>query len=209
MGGNHENDDKKDSAGEPRESSPSKPAPYPYRDDRGLPIGSPDYRSHNWLAEVGYLHLDDGLLGFQLAGDFRACRFAANLDMHTLIEDLGSSNVSLTFFGLNAGYEIIATPYLLARPYAGVRNMSYLSSYGLSSEFWGPEMGAKLLMMPRKPINVEANFSHAWLNGKPLTIAGGSLGVMIKRVELRLGGQMFRSEWTTLEGVKVGFRVWL
>jgi hypothetical protein len=66
-----------------------------------------------------------------------------------------------------------------------------------------------MLMLPRKPINIEANFSHAWINGKPLTIAGGSLGVMIKRVELRLGGQMFRSEWTTLDGVRMGFRVWL
>lgn len=194
----------KDSSSVSRESSPPKPAPYPYRDDRGLPMRSPDYRSYSLLAEVGYLHLDDGLNGFQLSGDFRAYRFAANLDLHTLVEDLGRRNQSLTFFGLNGGYEVIATPYLLARPYVGARNLS-----GLGLDLWGPEIGAKMLMLPRKPINIEANFSQAWINGKPLTIAGGSLGVMIKRVELRLGGQMFRSEWTTLDGVKLGFRVWL
>jgi hypothetical protein len=196
--------DNKDSTGEARESSPPKPAPYPYRDDRGLPIHSPDYREYSLLAEAGYLHLGKNLSGFQLAGDFRAYRFAANLDLHTLVEDLGRRNQSLTFFGLNGGYEVIATPYLLARPYVGARNLS-----GLGLDLWGPEIGAKMLMLPRKPINIEANISHARINGKPLTIAGGSLGVMIKRVELRLGGQMFRSEWTTLEGVKVGFRVWL
>jgi hypothetical protein len=196
--------DNKDSTGAPRESSPPKPAPYPYRDDRGLPMRSPDYRSYSLLAEAGYLHLSDGLSGFQLAGDFRAHRFAAHLDLHTLVENLGRRNQSLTFFGLNGGYEVIATPYLLARPYVGARNLS-----GLDLDLWGPEIGAKMLMLPRKPVNIEANLSHAWINGKPLTIAGGSLGVMIKRVELRLGGQMFRSEWTTLEGVKVGLRVWL
>jgi hypothetical protein len=116
--------DKKDSSNESRASSPPKPSPYPYRDDRGLPIRSPEYRRYSLLAEVGYLHLDDGLNGFQLAGDFRAYRFAANLDLHTLVEDLGRRNQSLTFFGLNGGYEVIATPYLLARPYAGARNLS-------------------------------------------------------------------------------------
>lgn len=193
-----------DSNNKPGESSPPKPAPYPYRDDRGLPMRSPDYRPYSLLAEVGYLHLADNLSGFQLSGDFRAYRFAANLDLHTLVEDLGRTNQSLTFFGLNGGYEVIATPYLLARPYFGARNLS-----GLGLDLWGPEAGAKLLMLPRKPINVEANFSRAWINGKPLTIAGGSLGFMINRFELRLGGQMFRSEWTALDGVRVGFRVWL
>ena len=202
-------DDDRDSVREPRESAPPKPAPFPYRDQRGLPIRSSDYRDYSVTAEAGYMHLDDGLNGFQLAGNIRGHRLAASLDLHVLVEDLGSSNESLAFLGLNAGYEVIAAPYLLAQPYIGARNMSYVSSRGLGREFWGPEIGAKMLMLPRQPINIETSFSYAQLNGKPLTIASGSIGVMINRVELRLGGQMFRSEWTTLDGVRVGLRLWL
>lgn len=191
------------------ESSPSKPAPFPYRDERGLPMRTSDYREYSVNGEISYLRFNDGLNGFQFAGDIRGYRLAASLDMHALIEDLGRDNESLTFLGLNAGYEVIATPSLLARPYIGARNLSYLSSRGWSSEFWGPEIGAKLLMLPRRPINIETSFSYARLNGVPLTIASGTLGVMIDRVELRLGGQMFRSDWTTLQGIRLGFRVWL
>lgn len=50
------NDDKGNAASEPRESSPPKPAPYPYRDHRGLPMHSPDYREYSRHAETGYLH---------------------------------------------------------------------------------------------------------------------------------------------------------
>jgi len=202
-------DDDRDAARGPRESAPPKPAPFPYRDHRGLPIRSSDYRDYSVTAEVGYMHLDDGLNGFQLAGDIRGHRLAASLDLQVLVEDLGRSNESLAFLGLNAGYDVIATPYLLVQPYIGARNMSYVSSSGLGREFWGPEIGAKVLMLPRQPINIETSFSYARLNGKPLTIASGTFGVMINRVELRLGGQMFRSDWTTLDGVRVGLRLWL
>jgi hypothetical protein len=184
---------------------PPKPAPYPYHaDNGGLPIRSRDYRSYGFMAEAGYLHLSDGVQGLHLAGDLRASRFAANLDLHALVEDVEGEIESLSFLGLNAGYEVIATPNLLLRPYLGARNLS-----GLGVEYWGPEVGGRLLMLPRKPLNIEANLAHSWINGKPLTILSGSVGLMIKRFELRLGGQMFRSEWTTLEGVKVGLRVWL
>jgi hypothetical protein len=186
------------------EPAPKKPAPYPYHESNGLPIGSPAYRSYSILAEAGYLHLTDGLRGFQLAGDLRAHRFAANLDVHTVIEEIEKRNQSLTFFGLNAGYEVISTPYLLVRPYLGARNLN-----GLGIDFWGPEIGGRLLMMPQKPINIETNFAYSRINGKPLTILNGSVGVMINRFELRFGGQLFRSEWTSLEGVRVGVRVWL
>ncbi|MCG3119487.1 MAG: hypothetical protein ALAOOOJD_01896 [bacterium] len=202
-------DEENNAAGEPRESSPPKPAPFPYRDDRGLPLRTADYRDFSVTAEAGYLRLADGLNGFQLASDIRGHRLAASLDVHALVEDLGRRNETLTFFGLNAGYEVISTPSLLAQPYVGARNLSYLSVNGWGNEFWGPEVGARLLMLPRKPINIETNFSYARLNGKPLTMASGTLGVMINRVELRLGGQMFRSDWTTLEGLRLGFRLWL
>jgi hypothetical protein len=214
-------DDKEKTAEEPRESSPPgpppppklspplkpalppKPAPFPYRDNRGLPVRSADYRNYGIIAEAGYLHLGDGLKGFQFAGDICGSRLAANIDVHSLIEDLGTENQTLTFLGVNAGYEIIATPYLLARPYFGARNM-----LGLGANFWGPEIGAKLFMFPSKPLSVETNFSRAQINGKPLTIASGTVGIMINRVELRLGGQLFRSEWTSLDGVKLGMRIW-
>jgi hypothetical protein len=202
-------DERNNAAGEPRESSSPKPAPFPYRDERGLPMRTSDYRDYSVNAEIAYLRFNDGLNGFQFAGDIRGQRLAASLDLHALIENLGRNNESLTFLGLNAGYEVIATPSLLARPYIGARNLSYLSSSGWSSEFWGPEVGAKLLMLPRKPINIETSFSYARLNGEPLTMASGTLGVMINRIELRLGGQMFRSDWTTLQGIRLGFRVWL
>ncbi|MDZ7289899.1 MAG: hypothetical protein ONB44_10240 [candidate division KSB1 bacterium] len=198
------NDGDEENTPETGEVSPSKPAPYPYLDDRGLPILSPGFRSYSVVADAGYLHLGNNLRGFQLAGDFRSRQFAARVDWHTLVENLGMRTQSLAFLGLNIGCEVIATPHLLARPYLGARNLT-----GLGVDLWGPEMGARLLMLPRKPFSIETNFSGAWINSKPLIITSATVGIMINCLELRFGGQMFRSEWTSLEGVRVGFRVWL
>ena len=183
-----------------------KPSAYPYGLSNGFPMGSNKFRNYGFIAEGAYFYHDagtTGIHGFLLNGDYRTHRFAANANIHALYEGLDNDEASLTFFGLNTGYEIIHTPNIILRPYLGLRNLD-----GEGIDFWGLEGGVRLLMLPQKPLNINLDVALSQLNGKPLTIFYGSLGIMIKRIELRLGIQVFRSEWTTLEGLRTGVRFW-
>ncbi|RMF63948.1 MAG: hypothetical protein D6743_09980, partial [Calditrichaeota bacterium] len=180
-----------------------KPGPYPYnpvthtlRPDSALPGGT--VRIHG-----AFFQHEPGLYGLEWRYDYQKRWFYFTFELVNLLEDLGDRTDRLDFTSARAGYTFLQRDQYSFTGELGFRSM--LTDRSVS----GPEVGLKFTAFPGAPLVLEAAGTLALLNERAVSTFRADLGVMIWRVEVLVGGQLFRSPSITIDGWKAGLRFWL
>lgn len=184
--------------------SDTRPGPYPYNGVAANFSPADPYPGGILQFQSSYFRHDANLFGLLWRINYYYQRFGVDVDLINLIEDLGKENDYMNLSGWRVSWDFIGQADFRFGGQLGLRNLSY---GGVSNT--GPEIGFRLVGLPEKPFIFESAGTIARINGNQFSTLSGTLGLMIKRVHLFIGGQIIRSSDISIDGLKIGFRLWL
>ncbi len=178
--------------------------PYPYNGAAANFSPTDVYPGGILHVQSSYFRHNSDLFGLLWRINYYYKRFGIDFDLINLIEDLGMENDYLNLAGWRVSWDFVADQEFRFGGQLGLRNLSY---EGVSKT--GPDAGFRLVGLPAKPFIFEGTGTVARINGHQLSTLSGTFGVMVKRVHIFLGGEIIRSSDISIDGFKLGFRVWL
>ncbi len=177
--------------------------PYPYN---GVAASfTPDEHYPNGTLQVAgnYFAGASSLYGLVWRTNYYYDRFGFETSLITLVEDMPDQTNLLNFGGARLNWDVVANDQFRLGAQIGLQSIMSTRSRT------GPALGFRLVGLPRKPFLITARSTVAFINDQQLTIFSATLGLMLKRVELFIGGQLFKSPSVTIDGFTAGLRFWL
>ena len=183
--------------------SEMKPGPYPYNrqghnffPDSALPGGIVQFQGT-------YFQHGANLYGLTWRYLYNYKRFTFVSDLINLFEAVGQHTDRLDLLSARIGWDFLTHSEYVMEGQVGFRSL--LARTPLS----GPELGIKFIALPGRPLILEAESTVALIRRQIFASHSLSLGVILWRFEMMVGGQLFRSPGITIDGWKFGFRLWL
>jgi len=177
--------------------------PYPYNGVAASFTPAEKYPNGTLQVAGNYFSGASSVTGLVWRSNYYYDRFGLESSLITLIEDRGASADLLNIGGARINWDVIANDQFRLGAQVG------LESIISSRSHTGPAFGFRMVGLPRKPFIVTARSTISFINDNRLTTLSATLGVMLKRVELFLGGQLFQSPSITIDGLTFGLRFWL